>query len=275
MIQPMRQLLSGRWLVTTLLVLFGVALTIRLGIWQLDRLEQRREFNARVLAQIDQPVLAMNENGAGDLYNMEYRSVRVTGHYDAAQQVLLRNQVWENLPGYHLLTPLLIEGSEEAVLVDRGWIPLEAAGSLEQFAQPGEVTLEGVLRRPQTQPDFGGVPDATLEPGQSRLDAWNIINLERIQEQVNVPLLPVYIQRTPDETAAQSMPYAAPFTIELSEGPHLGYAIQWFIFSAILGLGYPFFIKKQLGRRTSGVEDAPALHEINDNESLNRGVGTR
>jgi cytochrome oxidase assembly protein ShyY1 len=71
------------------------------------------------------------------------------------------------------------------------------------------------------------------------------------------------------------MPYAAAFTVELSEGPHLGYAIQWFIFSAILGLGYPFFIKKQLGRRTSDVEDAPALHEMNDNESLNRGVGTR
>ncbi len=189
---------TRRWILTTLFVLLGIAATIRLGIWQLDRLDQRRAFNARVTAQMDSPQLDMNHDlPVNDLYNMEYRSAIVQGHYDFAEQVALRNQAYQNQPGYHLLTPLVIDGSDYAVIVDRGWIPFDQVDNLAQFDEPAAATVQGVIRRPQTHPDFGGVPEPTLAPGQTRRQAVNLINVEGLQPQVGEPLLPVYLHEDP------------------------------------------------------------------------------
>ena len=75
---------SVRWILTTLLAIAGVAVLARLGIWQLDRLAERRVFNERVLSQLHASPLDLNQvkNQAADLYNMEYRSVSVSGEYD-------------------------------------------------------------------------------------------------------------------------------------------------------------------------------------------------
>ena len=53
----LRRMFSRKWLLTTILVIAAMAVMARLGIWQLDRLHQRRAFNARVSAQIDRPPL--------------------------------------------------------------------------------------------------------------------------------------------------------------------------------------------------------------------------
>jgi surfeit locus 1 family protein len=181
------------------------------------------------------------------LSGMEYRSVVVSGEYDLADQVMLRNQVWQDQPGVHLLTPLKIEGTNEAVLVDRGWVPFADAesGHLSQYDEKGKVTVHGVIRQSQSGPDFRGLPDPTLAPGQKRLAAFNLVNLDRINQQVNLVMLPVYIQQAPDP-AWTAMPYRSQPVLDLSEGPHLGYALQWFTFALILGGGYPFYIRRQL-----------------------------
>jgi surfeit locus 1 family protein len=241
----LRFFLRPRWLLATVLVIGGAVFTFRMGLWQLDRLAQRRAFNERVLAQIAAERLDLNVDLPSDLYEMEYRKVTVRGRYDFSQEVLLRNQVWENRLGFRVLTPLQIEGRAEAVLVDRGWIPYEqSAPELRSaFAETGLVTVNGVLRRPQSQPDFGGIADPTLSPGQNRLDAWNIVNLERIQQQVNLPLLPMYVQQAADE-AWVGPPYRSLALPEISEGSHLGYAIQWFSFSVLLLVGFPFYLRR-------------------------------
>ena len=241
----MLTLFSRRWILTTLLAIAAIGVLIRLGVWQLDRLAQRREFNARVVAQQHaEPLTLDNATLAADLLNMEYRAVVVTGQYNFAQQVVLRNQAWQTLPGVHLLTPLVISGTNQAVLVDRGWIPQEDAtpDKRSQYDEPGLVTVRGVLRRPQSKPDLGGVPDPPLAAGQTRLDAWNIVNLERISRQVPTPLLPAYIQQSP-EKAQTALPYRAGPQLDLTEGPHFGYALQWFTFAAILAIGYPVYVQ--------------------------------
>jgi surfeit locus 1 family protein len=84
-----------------------------------------------------------------------------------------------------------------------------------------------------------------LTPEQTRLDFWNIVNLERIQEQVSYPLLNVFVQPDVDPGDLEPpIPYQP--EIELTEGPHLGYAGQWFTFATILVIGYPFYLRKQL-----------------------------
>ncbi|MCU0489237.1 MAG: hypothetical protein MUE67_09825, partial [Anaerolineales bacterium] len=73
---------------------------------------------------------------------------------------------------------------------------------------------------------------------------WNFVNIPRLSEQMGIHLLPVYIQQSPDP-AWTGLPRRSQVELDLTEGPHLGYAFQWFIFATILGSGYPFFIRRQ------------------------------
>ena len=163
------RMFSRRWLLTTLLVILAMGVMARLGIWQLDRLSQRRAFNSRVQAQLDQSELDLTgENLNANLAGMEYRSIRVVGQYDHSQQIALRNQYWQNQWGVHLVTPLHIQNSDQVVLVDRGWIPADdfEAGDWYKYDEPGLVEVSGMIRASQSKADFGIRRDATPLPGQ-------------------------------------------------------------------------------------------------------------
>jgi len=243
---------TRRWFLATLLVIFGVGLCIRLGIWQLDRLEKRRAFNTRVLAQINEAPFELS--GAAleaDLYNMEYRAVKASGVYDFANQIALRNQYYGNEWGVHLVTPFILEDSQQVILVDRGWIPARSSsdqtyesGDWAAYDEPDVVEVSGILRRPQTKAEIGSRSDPTQVPGAAPSKAWYFINIEQISKQVSYPLLPAYIQLSPQDDW-KGPPFRTQPKLELSEGPHMGYAMQWFTFATLLGLGYPFFIRKQ------------------------------
>jgi len=243
---PLR-LFSRRWILATLLVLLAAAVMVRLGVWQLARLEQRRAFNARVLAQINQPPLILQGEALDmDLPAMEYRAVVVRGTYDFAHQVALRNQVWDNQPGVRLLTPLHIEGSQRYVLVDRGWVPMVDSTVLDwsPYDEPGVVEVQGVIRAGRSKPDFGHRADPVPAPGQAPLRLWFFANVEAMAAQMPYPLLPVYIQQAP-EANHSGLPYRSLPQLDLSEGPHQSYAIQWFSFAVVLLLGYPLFVYRQ------------------------------
>jgi surfeit locus 1 family protein len=235
---------SHKWLLTTLLVFLGTALCIRLGIWQLDRLDQRRAFNAQVTSMRAMPPLDINSEGTDSIETMEWRAVTISGEYDFENQVAIRNQYYRDQYGYHLLTPLLYNGT--AVLVDRGWIPADgnsAPSDWRKYDEPGVVTVTGQIRLGQSKPAFGGVADALPADG-SPLWVWNNGDVEKIALQMPYPILKVYIQ--PDMNEDDDMP-PIPYQpeVELTEGPHFGYALQWFTFATILFVGYPFFLRKQ------------------------------
>jgi surfeit locus 1 family protein len=245
---------SRRWFFATLLVLAGTAVLVRLGIWQLDQLAQRREFNVYVITQVSMPSFELDDTAMESaLTLMEYRAVHVVGVYDFSQQVVLRNQVYQDKIGVNILTPLRIAGSNRAVMVNRGWIPIEdyLAGDLHPFDELGTVMVSGVIRLSQEKPDFGKISDPTPAPGAGRLEAWNLANIPRMDEQISYKLLPVYIQQSP-EPAWTALPYRTTPNLELTEGPHQSYAIQWFSFAAVLFFGYPFFIRREEKRLSEG-----------------------
>ncbi|MBN2114934.1 MAG: SURF1 family protein [Anaerolineales bacterium] len=238
------KMFQRKWFFATLLVFAGTALCIRLGIWQLDRLEQRRAFNAQFEFARAQPALDLNQEQPGDIIEMEWRPVKVTGEYDFVNQVAMRNQYYGDQYGYHLLTPLRFSGT--AVLVDRGWIPAEGnpvPADWRKYDEPGMVTVAGQVRLGHAKPRFGGIADPLPENGAA-LEVWNNADLRRIASQMPYPVLPVYIQPEPD---ADDTEPPIPFQpeVELTEGPHFGYALQWFTFATILFVGYPFFLRKQ------------------------------
>jgi len=241
---PLLRMFHRKWLLTTLLVLLGTALCIRLGIWQLDRLESRRAFNEQVKSMRELPPLYLNQEGTNTITEMEWRSVKVIGEYDFENQIALRNQYYGDQYGYHLWTPLRFDG--RAVLVDRGWIPAEGNSApldWRKYDEQDIVNIVGQIRLGQTKPALGGVADAMPENG-AQLEIWNNGDVEQIIDQLPYPALHVYIQ--PDFDASDVEP-PIPFQpeIELTEGPHFGYALQWFTFASILFIGYPFYLRKQ------------------------------
>jgi surfeit locus 1 family protein len=241
---------SRAWLLATLLVLAGTAFCIRMGIWQLERLEQRRAFNAQVESMRAEKLLDLNQNLPADISSMEWRAVTVSGTYDFENQIALRNQFNGDQYGYHLITPLRFgdpstrfASGQAAVLVDRGFIPADGNSNpadWRAYDEAGQVTLTGQIRLGQEKPAFGGVADADAD----HLDVWNNLNVERISAQSPYPILTVYIQPNKIENdTAPPIPFQP--VVELTEGPHFGYALQWFSFATILFVGYPFFLRKQ------------------------------
>lgn len=242
---------SLRWLGTTLLVLMAVAVMVRLGVWQLDQLGQRRAQNALILQNASAPVLDLNRaliQGKTDWKSQAFRLAEASGVYLHEEEILLLNQVWEGQPGYHLVTPLRISGTDAVILVDRGWIPLNQADEAARavYHLNGEVRLQGRLMPSQAEPRWGGGGDPQIPEG-GRLPAWKWLNVERISQQVSGNVLPVYLLEL-SENATLTLPYRADTSIEVSEGSHLSYALQWFSFALILLIGYPFYVRKQLSQ---------------------------
>ena len=251
-----RRLFARDRLLGTFAVLVVSAACVRLGIWQLDRLAQRRDFNDHVLAARAMPPLSLPT--AEDLVSQEYRAVRANGTYDFEDQVAVRNQFYNGEYGFHLITPLVF-GTEapsgslgaRAVLVDRGWIPAVGNGSASDWRKydiPPNTAVAGLLRFAEPAPSFAGLAEPTPSPIDGRTDFWLSIDTDQIGKQVGYPLLSVYILKSP-EAISSNPPIAVAAIPDLGDGPHLGYAMQWFGFAALFVAGYPLYLRKQEGRR--------------------------
>jgi surfeit locus 1 family protein len=237
----------GRWLWATIGVALMCALFLTLGFWQLQRLEQKRATNALILARMQEPPLALS----GQTLDPEQANLRradVRGTYDYSQEIVLRNRTLNEIPGVHVIVPLRIAGSDAAVLVDRGWIPYEMAGQEQRKVfqdAAGEVAVRGILRRSEVRSSQVSPADLPLGPDRPRLDAWHRVDIPRIQEQIPYPVLPLYLEedQAPGEPIRR-FPRAEP-DLALSEGSHLGYAVQWFAFAGILLGGYVMFFRQR------------------------------
>ncbi len=235
-----RLFVSRRWWWVSLLVIVGMAITFRLGIWQLDRLQQRQDRNAEFVEQINSPPLALN--GAPLPFSSEElrdRLASAEGRFDFSEQIVLVQQNCQGRPGVHLIAPFIFKGSNVAILVERGWIPAHEyeAGSLDRFSDQDQSSVEGSLQL--SEPLSGGRETAV----DGRQQEWFRINVESIQNQMPYELFPLFLMEEPPAEIQEDLPYRVEPEIELSDGPHLGYAIQWFFFCLILASGYVYFVR--------------------------------
>ncbi len=224
------------WIFIAVAIIMGV-ICIGLGIWQINRRSERLEQNAVIEARLNefpQPITGEIK----DPVNWEYKRVLIGGAFDNLHAIVLRNRSFENQSGVHLITPLILEDSEVAVLVDRGWIPYESRNSeaRKEFDVTGTVEVSGIVKLSQPEPSISFLADPPYSPGSPPLEEWRVINVERIQKQIPYTLLPFIVEQSEPFRDAPDLPIPDP-DIDLSEGPHLSYAIQWFAFAAIAILG--------------------------------------
>lgn len=237
-------LLRPRWLVGHLLALALAVLFVNLGLWQLRRLEQRREHVAQVTERTRLPPAPLGAvlAAGGDL--PEYRTVTAVGEFDPSEEVLLRGRSLDGQPGFDVLTPLVLSGDLEgsAVLVERGWVPyaLDRVPVSEAPPPAGRVEVTGRLREPTgRRPGSFGPRD----PVEGELTQTYYVDVARLQGQMPYPLVDAYVELTavaPPQPSELPLPLPEP---DLGEGPHLSYAIQWFSFAAIGVVGYVFLMR--------------------------------
>jgi surfeit locus 1 family protein len=225
-------------LIVTLAV---AAVCVRLGIWQLHRLASKRAFNAAFVAGASASPVPVGTITAGGGPGA-YRKADATGRYDATHELLFYGRSDANGdPGSDVLTPLRLDDGD-AVLVDRGWIPFDPNQPLPVPGAPaapsGAVTVTGVLFPPDSSaPPATGAPPVTIV---------RRVDLAQIGAQLPYRLLPFYLvlqRQVPAQPAGLPSPAPLP---ELSEGPHLSYAIQWFSFAAIAILGYGLLLRRDV-----------------------------
>lgn len=250
----LKRLFSRRWLSGTLLVLFAMGLFVRLGIWQLDRLAQRRAQNEQLFAVLDAAPLDLAQPLPQEDAALENRLATVTGRYDFAQERIVLLQSWQGRAGVVLVTPLLIEGlaeepalseGEVAVLVNRGWVPQAEyeAGQLANYqTDTGVVAVAGYLAL--SQPGKGSSPEVAPQ------EVYRV-DLAAIGAALPYKLLPVYLVESPTEKVELEPPLHAEREVDLSEGPHESYAWQWFIFCVLTGSLYLVFVSRSERERPS------------------------
>lgn len=239
--QLLRALFSRKWWWVTLLVVLLMMVLARLGIWQLDRLNQRRVNNQIVAAALAaSPMDLLEITLPADLSTIKNRYVIATGEYDLENQLMLKVQNWDGRAGANLVTPLLLENGETAVLVDRGWIP-EAENNpagRAKYDEHGQVMVEGYAALSQALSQR-----ETSVPEEPQTE-WYRVDIAAIQPQMPYDLLPIYVLQAPGDE--QELPYRRELEVDLSEGSHLGYAMQWFTFSLGLGIAYVIYVRKSI-----------------------------
>ena len=237
-----RFLLRPRWIAFHLLVLGAFVLMVNLGFWQLRRLDERQTFNDRVNERIDAPPVAFDElvptdAGVGDdvLDKVEWRPAQVHGEYLPDEQFVVVNRSQSGQPGEMIVTPMAL-GDGRILLIERGFVPL---GTDAAAPPSGDVTVRGRTRQSQAH-RRGQVTDAA----EGELAEVQRLDIARLAEQIPGRVIPVYHELTnsqPAETGPYPVPVLAP---ELTSGPHLSYAGQWFIFSLCAVVGWVFAVRK-------------------------------
>lgn len=238
--------LRPRWILSHIVVALVVVAFVNLGLWQLRRLDEKRAENELIrsrselpptdvseLATVEDPV----EVGAG----LDFRSATATGAY-LSESVLVRSRSMDGRPGFWVLTPLDL-GSGEGIIVNRGWVPFRERtdGSDVAFGTPGSrVTVSGIVRESVGGADPAGEDRATVDH----------VDVDWLDQQSELDLYPFFVQLEAQDPPPEGLPTIldppAP-----GEGPHLGYAVQWFTFALIALCGYPLILRRVAGEQAA------------------------
>lgn len=214
---------TSRRTLIALLVLAG-AVCVWLAFWQLGRLGERRAANRIAEEAQDAPAVRLPED-AGAAGDLAHRRVEAVGRYDPANEIVIRGEALHGLPGVHVVTPLRMEGSEAALLVNRGFVPSPDAvtAEIEGLREEGELRVEGIALP---------IPAGDGRPIERRgRVTWARLDRNALAERIPYPILPVYLRQSPDSALPQLPRRLSPPVLD--DGPHLMYAVQWFLFAGM------------------------------------------
>jgi surfeit locus 1 family protein len=224
--------------IPALVVLCILPLLIALGFWQLDRAEQKRAFLDRQKQGMAAPALQLTAATPEDKEALRYRPAAANGHYDAGRQILIDNQVAEGKAGYFVLTPFILDGSEKAILVNRGWIP----ASRDRKVLP-DLTLRNnpaqVIGRINHFPSVGIKLDGADQPTAGWPAVVQVADSAVLSARLGYPLFPFMLEL--DKQAPEGYRREWREAKVMPPEQHVAYALQWFGLAAALALLFVWY----------------------------------
>jgi cytochrome oxidase assembly protein ShyY1 len=253
-----RFLLTRQWLILALLALVLIPTMVELGFWQLHRHEHRVAQNSLISHNLKAkpvPVATLTSPGHTVPRSDYWRAVTATGMYDTKHEVVVRRRTsTDGSVGFHVLIPLDLKGGG-TVLVNRGWIP--TADDQRAFpdipAVPtGEVTVTGRLKADETT-GTSGIKDLSDLPDRQVM----LINSAQQAKALSRPVLGGYIEQTAPEPSGD-VPELIAAPDDSSIGPHMAYAVQWWLFAAGVPAGYVVLARREKRDRMEAAAKAEA-----------------
>ena len=231
-------LVRPKWIGFHLLCIAAIVLMVNLAFWQLRRLDERQTLNDRVAAQTTAEAVPLSEVSLNDPKAVEYLEVEATGIYVGAQFEVVNLSQAGTTGGDPVNALQLADGS--LILVNRGFLPFDA----ERTPPPsGEVRVVGRLR-----PSQSGGTDQRDDDDTPDLIEIRRIDVPAIAEQFDELVAPMHIELLESNPADSTSLLPVPLP-EASDGPHLSYAVQWFIFSASVVVGWVLAVRKSARKR--------------------------
>lgn len=211
------------------------AFCARLGVWQLDRLAERRAANALVREGLRMPAIDVAELG-DTAPPARYQRVRADGVFDYSRDLALAPRALHGSPGAHLVTPMARAGTDTLIPVVRGWVysPDALTVDFDRWREGDSALVEG----------YAMVLDTTGDSDEASSRAPRAVrrlDRARLEARYSAPVAGYYIVQTGSRTTGfADSAAAAPARLSepaLGDGPHLSYAVQWFLFATVFGVG--------------------------------------
>ena len=233
MIFASRRLLRPSWIISHIFVIALLVSTVNLGFWQLRRFDERKANNAQIMETTGRESVAVNNLSIDKLDKTQsYTPATARGTFDEDRQVYLINRSRDGVPGVEVINSFTLETDPVSyVVVNRGYLPRKVfnEGESEIWKPSSKVLeIEGFIMIP-------------FLDGKLQGDEINRIDIDLLSDEWGVSLLPIYLQQNQQTSNDWPVQMKPP---ELTEGSHLSYAVQWFIFTLIGLVGYPLVLRR-------------------------------
>ena len=220
--------MSLRFILPSILITATFAFLVSLGFWQLERADDKRSIEASIKqANTGSVELIRKEEG---LQSKEYYEVRLQGKYLSDKQFIYDNQIVDQVSGYYVLTPYVLEGQSKAILINRGFIPWNGRRDkladivIGQETREIKVQISKPIKRMELKPSEVGIQFPALIQS---IDLQDMADRAKVDFSSVIGLL--------DASASNGFIRKwEPYTGSIEK--HIGYAVQWFLMALVLAI---------------------------------------
>lgn len=229
------------------IALIMILAMLRLGIWQLDRAEQKSEIANQLALRASQPASELQAISIieSQAQAARFRSVILTGHYLSDKTMLVDNQVINGSVGYQVFTPFVIDGFDQQVLIARGWVSVGESREIipEIYTNEQTQTLTGRLNNPPAEPPLWN-DDYAVRKGQ----VWQYLPISEVSSVLDAKVFPLVVELAPEASDSAELVRKWPEIDDQWVAKHQGYAFQWFAMALAFFIACLVLLLK--GRRT-------------------------
>jgi len=234
-------------LIPTLIFAITFCGFIVLGFWQIDRADQKNVLNSNYTDRQQEAIIVLDKNNVIDeKSSLLWRKVEFEGSFINKQNIILDNQIFNQIAGFNIITPLKIKGSDSLVLVNRGWHP--NLKNREMLPIINEISGERIL-----QGHIASFPVSGIKLGKNNIETLNsqIFRFQRLDAAelnyfFSAKMMPymIYLDPIIDKELYGNFKLPAP-----DSQKNYGYAFQWFAFAITLLI---IFIRLSMKRKSNG-----------------------